>query len=722
MDGQVDMQDKIRQLSKESEETNDVRIKIEKIFSIALIYYDYFDDPWKADSISQIGLTIARQSHIDRIHLMAYNKYLESNDVDEYYNTALAFCDSALKICSRSYNSDLEWSTFHNTVNVYLSRLHYDKALNYSLMAKRLADLLNDNSLKVQSAIDIARSLEGDLAIKDQKKEALLNYLYAIEIAEKVEDPALMKKAYSAIAAFFGNSKFDTAVTYKKKQLRLIEHNKPVDSVEYMWCQYDFQWMHNRLDKSKFDEKMIYNIIDFANRVKNYRLKNYTCAIFRVYLINNEKTDELYNFYYRRYPHDLKILAVKNPTLYYRLEAFFKEKEKKNDSAIFFFRLAEMRLLKDSNLINRSQFNNRYGQFLVRNHMNTEAILKFNISYNLARQSRHFIKFEYMLNSIKELESLYFKIGDFQKAYSYAAASGVISDSITNINKKEQLLILQLNQTAELQKQKKDRTIRQQKTERDMAAGVVLIFILLSYVIFRSYRNQKRLNALLDKEKQKSDNLLLNILPIETAEELKLNGFAKAKRFDEVTVMFTDFKNFTQASEKMSAEDLVHVINFYFSEFDKIITRFNLEKIKIIGDSYMCAGGLPVTSHSHAHDAVKAALELQSFMAAQIKERQAKGEIFFELRIGINTGPVVAGIVGIKKFAYDIWGDTVNTASRMESSCEINKVNISGSTFDRVKDSFNCSYRGKIPAKHKGEIEMYFVESILPGKSVTLKQ
>jgi class 3 adenylate cyclase len=154
---------------------------------------------------------------------------------------------------------------------------------------------------------------------------------------------------------------------------------------------------------------------------------------------------------------------------------------------------------------------------------------------------------------------------------------------------------------------------------------------------------------------------------------------------------------------------LVETIHFYFSEFDRIISRYGIEKIKIIGDSYMCAGGLPVSNNTHAYDVVTAALELQSFMKDQKEERIRLNEPFFELRIGIHTGPVVAGIVGLKKFAYDIWGDTVNTASRIETTGETDKVNISGSTYERVKDRFTCSYRGKVKAKHKGEIDMYFV-------------
>ncbi|GDX51122.1 hypothetical protein LBMAG27_01690 [Bacteroidota bacterium] len=214
-------------------------------------------------------------------------------------------------------------------------------------------------------------------------------------------------------------------------------------------------------------------------------------------------------------------------------------------------------------------------------------------------------------------------------------------------------------------------------------------------------------------EKKKSDDLLLNILPSEVADELKAKGSADAKQFDDVTVMFTDFKGFTQISEKLSPTELVNEIHTCFKAFDNIISKHNIEKIKTIGDSYMCAGGLPVMNKTNATDIVCAAMEIQSFMQQHSAKRKSEGKEIFEIRIGIHTGPVVAGIVGVKKFAYDIWGDTVNIASRMESSGETGKVNISGSTFELVKDKFTCTHRGKIQAKNKGEIDMYFVESRL---------
>jgi len=211
-------------------------------------------------------------------------------------------------------------------------------------------------------------------------------------------------------------------------------------------------------------------------------------------------------------------------------------------------------------------------------------------------------------------------------------------------------------------------------------------------------------------QKERSDELLLNILPEEVAEELKAKGHADAQMIEQVTVLFTDFKGFTEISEHLTPQGLVSVINECFSEFDNIMEKHGVEKIKTIGDSYMAAGGLPSPNKTHALDVVKACMEIQEFMRNYKVKMQNGEEIVFEARIGVHTGPVVAGIVGLKKFAYDIWGDTVNTASRMESSGEVGMVNISETTYEYVKDYFTCVHRGKISAKGKGQMDMYFVK------------
>lgn len=250
---------------------------------------------------------------------------------------------------------------------------------------------------------------------------------------------------------------------------------------------------------------------------------------------------------------------------------------------------------------------------------------------------------------------------------------------------------------------------RQQLIKNASFAGIGLASIIALLAIFAFFQKRKD-NRLIADEKRKSDELLLNILPAEVAHELKENGKAKAKNYERATVLFADIKNFTGTAEKMSPENLVAEIDFYFQNFDKIIGRYKIEKIKTMGDAYLCVGGLPVPDTDNAIHIVSAALEIQKFVGEVKEERMKKGQMYFEIRVGIHSGPLVAGIVGLKKFAYDIWGDTVNVAARMEQNGEEGKINITGSTYELVKDKFACTYRGKIEAKNRGQIDMYFVD------------
>ena len=298
-------------------------------------------------------------------------------------------------------------------------------------------------------------------------------------------------------------------------------------------------------------------------------------------------------------------------------------------------------------------------------------------------------------------------------------------DSLTFTNILDSLELSQQKMQLEQQQsalREQEAELALQKTHRNLLLAVAGIFVVIAGGLLHRFYTIKGHNLVLEEknkiiqaERERSEKLLLNILPKAVADELKLSGGAETQHYDNATVMFVDFKGFSKISKQLTPRELVSDLDHAFKNFDKIIEKYGLEKIKTIGDAYMCAGGLPSEDKSHPINVIKAALEIQVFLDQWNSSKAKKNEPIFEARIGIHTGPLVAGVVGSKKFAYDIWGDTVNVASRMETSCEVGKVNISDSTYERVKDYFVCEYRGKVPAKNVGEVEMYYVDSMNAG-------
>ncbi len=239
--------------------------------------------------------------------------------------------------------------------------------------------------------------------------------------------------------------------------------------------------------------------------------------------------------------------------------------------------------------------------------------------------------------------------------------------------------------------------------------NIVASFGICFVALYTFKKEHLAYESMIETERRKSDDLLLNILPVETARELKQFGYSRPQLYERVTVLFTDFVGFTHIAARLTPEDLVKDLDTCFAAFDEIVGRHHLEKIKTIGDAYMAAGGIPLANQTNPLDVVTAAQEMMQWMENWAASKRAHDEEPWRLRVGIHTGPLVAGVVGKKKFAYDIWGDAVNIAARMESSGEAGKINISGETYELVKDQFACEHRGKVYAKNKGEVEMYFV-------------
>jgi class 3 adenylate cyclase/Flp pilus assembly protein TadD len=314
------------------------------------------------------------------------------------------------------------------------------------------------------------------------------------------------------------------------------------------------------------------------------------------------------------------------------------------------------------------------------------------------------------------LSGIYADKGDFKQAYTYETLFTAVKDSLYNTDNDKKIQQLQFNfdlEKKEAQIQIQGATIERQKAI-NVAAGISGSLLILMLVgIYQRYKFIRKTNKIIQDERDRSKELLLNILPEETARELETNGYAQTRFYDSVTVLFTDFKGFSTIAGKLSPQELVAELNDYFMAFDEIMGKYNLEKIKTIGDAYMCAGGIPTSNTTHPLDAVQAAIAMQEYMMKKNDQRKEKNLECWELRVGIHTGPIVAGVVGKKKYAYDIWGDTVNIASRMESNGEPGRVNISASTYQHIKSHYQCLYRGKISAKNIGEVDMYFIESKL---------
>jgi adenylate cyclase len=304
----------------------------------------------------------------------------------------------------------------------------------------------------------------------------------------------------------------------------------------------------------------------------------------------------------------------------------------------------------------------------------------------------------------RKLSELYEQLGDKDKALGYFKRYVAYRDSVRDLSTVEKMANLRTEFEVSQKQVELDLANEEKKAQRMMLLSLLLVLGLGAVLLGTLYWYYRAIA----REKKRSERLLLNILPAETAQELKKNGRVDAVKFDQVTVLFTDFVGFSKVAESVEPEQLVKSIDHYFRAFDEITSRHGLEKIKTVGDSYMCACGLPTANPAHAVNVIRAAMDMIELVNQEL--RSSNGLNHFEIRIGVHTGPVVAGIVGIKKWQYDIWGDTVNIASRMESNSEPGRINISETTYQEIQGHYHCTFRGEIQVKNHGALKMYFVD------------
>lgn len=629
------------------------------------------------------------------------------------------YADSLLQILNKNpydsavfqlLNNEIS-SLYYNNIELalYYSLKQFDLAKNGNNLLETGNAILNigvcydikgnyDSALiKYQEALDLAEQyqlvqLQGDIynnfsitqAVLGNMEESTSSALKALAIFEEANDSTRIAKIYNNLGARYsemGND--DEALAYYQKAAAINENIQDNKRLAYNYGNIGLlYYAKNETEKALEYLQKSYELQDSVNDKYNFSITVHNLAL--AYLQKNE--------FKKAMKYELKANALSSEI---------------ND---------ELGII--TSLIGMAQINDKQGN-------KREALKYYKQSAAIAERigARY-----YIITIYENASKIYAELKDFENAYIYNQKYTALNDSVLSTEKEKAIQkvndfekekgkqkIQLLTKDSEIQKL----TIKRQKIIRNSIAAVGILILILAIGLYQRFRYMRKTrndlsekNIIIKQEKDRSDELLLNILPAETAEELKTKGRSEARHYEMATVMFMDIKGFTFIAEKLSPQDLVDEIDYCFKNFDRIITKHNIEKIKTIGDAYMCAGGLPQANETNPFDVVNAALEIQEFMFELKQKKLALNKPYFELRIGINTGPLVAGIVGTKKFQYDIWGDTVNIASRMESSGEVGKVNISQMTYEKIKDRFICEYRGKIEAKNKGAIDMYFIKGM----------
>jgi adenylate cyclase len=582
----------------------------------------------------------------------------------ENYDLSLEYYQKAIKIYQELGFKKGLVNAYNNIAGISYNKMNYPSAIEYYQKSLKINEELGDKKAIVVSNTSIGFAYTNEA----NYPEALKYYLKRLKLNEEIGDKPEIEDSYNDLGFVYSQLKnYPDAIKYYTIAITKERENKDTSNIGETTCNLGWVYLRQGSYKEALENEL--ESLKIGEKGSNTTMIAYAYSnIGDIYLKKGDIVEALKNLF--------KALSL------YKTDDKGISPDNYNSIGIAF-----------------------------------EKLGKFNdaLKYELKGLSQAFVWSNKTMiqDSYEELARINAKMQNYKAAYDNEVLFKQYYDTIYNKENEKKLTSLQMKydfdkvqDSTKAEQDKKDlisvNEIKRQKNVRNYTLAGLGVVLLFSIVVFRQ-RNK------ISKEKKRSDDLLLNILPEEVADELKEKGSADAKMFDDVTVMFTDFKGFTAIAEKLSAKDLVGEINYCFSSFDNIIHKYGIEKIKTIGDAYMAAGGLPVVNKTHAKDVVNAAIEINKFMEEHKQQRLKEGKEIFEIRIGIHTGPVVAGIVGIKKFAYDIWGDTVNLASRMESSGEAGKVNISGSTYELVKNDFKCINRGKIQAKNKGEVDMYFV-------------
>jgi|SRR5688572_9092738 len=649
------------------------------------------------------NLYAQHNTSIDSLRHVLHSTAVDTNRVNVLQSIVKQFMqqdemDSALKYCNESIqlSKNLDFkkgltAAYYDKGKILIEQRNFPEALNIYQEELEIHEQAGDkkNQANVYNLIANAFHLQGDYL------NALKNQYTALKIREEIGDEEGISWSYNNIGTIYRiQEDYPAALKNYYSALRLLEKFGNLKNIAYA---------HSNIG----------SVYSFQNKHTD-ALNSFLLALKLRQQVGGKK--EIVESYINIGDAFCDLYEKDSLTKEVRVE--FAEKDIRTIPRAEWLNTA-MEMQSNAQTMNEEHGNKYYSIFILsgigrinylkKNHK--ESIRLYTRAYGIAEEMS---AVELQKEIAKYLADNYDSLNDFKNEMHWYVKYTEHKDSLFNALKSDDLTRTRMKyefdkkeaETMAVQ-EKKDAVAKveldRQKKMRNIFLGGFALVLLFAGVFFYQRNNIR-------KEKVRSDDLLLNILPSEIADELKQTGVSRTKSFDEVTVVFTDFVDFTIVSEKIGPEALVEEIHTCFSAFDNIIQKHKVEKIKTIGDAYLCVGGLPVTSPGHAVNAVNASIEIMEYMQQRKKIKESKNEIPFELRIGIHSGPVVAGIVGLKKYAYDIWGDTVNIAARMEQNSLPGKINISNRTYDLVKDEFKCTYRGKIEAKNKGEIDMYFLE------------
>ncbi|MBL7923470.1 MAG: tetratricopeptide repeat protein [Bacteroidia bacterium] len=607
-------------------------------------------------------------------------------------DSALLYCNEAIRLATKAGHQQLLATAYTDRGRIHSDPGNYPEAMNDFQIALQMYAGSGDrkNEANLYNLIANTCHLQGDYP------NALKNQYAALKIREEIRDEEGIAWSYNNIGTIYRiQGDYPAALKNYYSSLKLLEKfgDQKMIAIAHnnIGNVYSLQGKHPEALNSYFSSLKIREAIgDKKEIMASYiNIGDAFCDLYEKDSLTREVQVELEGTETRRIGRDGWLdMAMRIQS---RAQAMNQES---GNTYYSIFSLSGMGRI----------------HFLRQNYR--ESIALYSKAYGLAEEME---ALELQKEIAKYLSDNYNRLKDFRNGMIWYEKYTAHKDSLFNQLKTDDLTRTRMKyefekkeNEAKAVQDKKDALARveleRQKKMRNIFLGGFSLVLIFAGIFFYQRNNIR-------KEKTRSDNLLLNILPSEIASELKQTGTSRTKSFGEVSVMFADFVDFTKISEKISPEALVGEIHTCFSAFDLIIQKYKVEKIKTIGDAYLCAGGLPLSDPDHAEHVVRAALEIREYMRQRRKIKESKNEIPFELRIGIHSGPVVAGIVGVKKYAYDIWGDTVNIAARLEQSSLPGKINISSKTYELVKNKFQCSYRGKIEAKNKGEIDMYFLEA-----------